>query len=105
MKQNYFIFIVNIRNDIQSISHYAICVLSPYLVKLFTFDVILVLSIFSGKVKVKLRCGGGIFLIVTLKMTKISIDYTVIAKHLTVAFVECEQFHSYQLNKIRCQHS
>jgi len=32
--------------------------LSPYLVRLVTFDVMLALLVFSGKVTTQLRCGG-----------------------------------------------
>jgi len=36
-------------------------ILSPYLAKLITFDIILALFIFSGKVTTELTCGGKIF--------------------------------------------
>jgi len=44
--------------------------LSPYFVNLVTFDIILVLLIFSGKVKTQLKCSGKMcrsFPIKTLK--------------------------------------
>jgi len=35
--------------------------LSPYLVELVTFDVIVVLLVFSGMATMQLRCGGKVF--------------------------------------------
>jgi len=45
---------------IDLLADHMLAMLSPYLVKLVTRDVILVLLVFSGKVTTQFRCGGKI---------------------------------------------